>query len=401
MSLSSCGAESMNNSVGTNGDPQPGPFKQGNGSDWRTVLKIWAGILGGLALQIAGLWLRKEGIHLFSDNWWVVVVVGTAIYLWGCCVLASSKGYSKAWGLLGLTSCVGLIVLASFPPLKGVRPASVEYSLTIYQRNASVGLPLGMAAVFAAWVAAAWSHFTGPSGSGYYQLAIWVCYIASIWGSFYLALRKGRHLLWALPSVLTIPGWLLLFLLPDKHKREHTELHHSLKGFQRGMVVCVVFFAILFVIQLPMYISYKRAVCDRAASGDLTKLAKVLQYISQEASERNCDAKPLPADFLEYLVGAYYGWEGTNRKCEVLIRIEDDLLCACSLRGSRPVGEQESHRYIYRVNLKTGEQLQAITGPCTGKSYGGPDARCYEESVFGPDGQFRKPRGRPCKEIKP
>ena len=384
----------------TSGDPQRDTHDHENGSDWRTALKIWAGILGGLALQIAGLWLRTEGIPLFSDNWWVIVVVGSALYLWGCCILASSKGYSKAWGLLGLTSCVGLVVLISFPRLKDAPPGSVDYSLTIYQRNAVVGLPLGMVAVFAAWVGAAWSHFTGPSGSGYYLAFICVCYIASIWGSFYLALRKGRHLLWAFPSVLTIPGWLLLFLLPDKYKREHTELHYSLKQFQRGMVGCIGFFAFLFVLQLPMYISYNRAACDRTASTDLAKLAKVLQSMSQEATELNCDSKSVPSDFLEYLTGPYYGWQGTNRKCEVLVRIEDEAICACSPRGSRPHMDEKEKRYIYRVNLRTGEQLQTIIGPCTGKSYGGPETMCYEESIFGSDCTFRKPRGRPCKEIQ-
>ena len=358
-----------------------------------TALKIWAGILGGLAIQVCGLWLRKEVIPLFSASWWLIVAFGIAIYVWGCCLLASSKGYSRAWGLLGLTSCLGLVLLALFPRLKDAPPGSVDYSLTIYQRNAVLGLTLGMAAIFAAWAAAIF-HFEGRFGSGYYHIPVWACYIVSIWGSFYLALRKGRHPLWALPSILTIPGWLLLFLLPDRYKREHAQLHWSLKEFQRGTVVWVCLFAILFVIQLPMFIAHRRAACDRAADADVVRLADVLAKFAKDTAAQNCDTKTLAPDFLEYIVGSYYGWKGTDRKSEVLIRIEDDVICACSRRGMRPRGDE--HHYIYRVNFKTGERLPVMTGPCKGNSYGGPDAMCYGEGVLGPDCKFKKPSGKRC-----
>ncbi len=379
----------------TSGDSQAESADRKNGSDWRTVLKIWVGILGGLALQVAGLWSKTEGIPGLSTNWWVIVLFGSIIFLWGCCILASSKGYSRAWGLLGLTSCFGLILLSLFPRLERIDPESTEYKLTILQRNTILGITLGLGGVL--FPCSLLEGRDSLSDPGFFIFLL-LLYLVSIWGSYSLVRRKGRHWAWALASILTVPGWFLLFILPDGHKKEYPDLNHSLKEFQRGLVVLVVIGLILIAIAVPMYVSQKRAQMDHAASKDAEELGKVVKRVSHECSDRNFEAKPLPPDFLECLIGPYYGWQGTNRKSGVLVRIEDDVICACSPKGSRPYMDEQ--RYIYRVDLRTGEQLQAIAGPCTGKSYGGPDATCYEESIFESDGRLRKPRGRPCKEIK-
>jgi drug/metabolite transporter (DMT)-like permease len=391
--LCNSSGEIMNQNTDTNGGPESTPSGGKTRSDRATTLKIWVGILGGLALQVSGLLLRKEGVPTLSTYWWLMVVFGAAVFVWGSCALAESKGYSRAWGLLGLASLLGLILLGLFPRLEKTDPGTPEYQLGILQRNVILGLTLGLGGVL--FLCSALGGRDSFSNPGFAVLLL--SYVLSIWGCYSLVRRKGRHWAWALASILTIPGWFLLFLLPDRHRKEHPQLNYSLKEFQRGMVVLVVICAILIAIQIPMYVSYKRAKMDRAASSDATKLAKIIQRISHECSVRNCEPKPLPSHFLEYLVGPYYGWEGTDRKSEVLIRIEDNVICACSSRGSRPISDREHDHYIYRVNIATGEQLPAVTGPCTGKSYGGGDAACYEETVIGSDCAFRKPQGKRCK----
>lgn len=41
--------------------------------------------------------------------------VGLIIFIWGCMSLSVEKGYSKWLGLLGLFSCIGLLVLLLLP----------------------------------------------------------------------------------------------------------------------------------------------------------------------------------------------------------------------------------------------------------------------------------------------
>jgi glycerol uptake facilitator-like aquaporin len=65
----------------------------------------------GLILQIAGnVMMRsgpdKEGVGL------LVGIIGTALLMGGLMMYARAKGRSPAWGLMGLLSIIGLIVLA-------------------------------------------------------------------------------------------------------------------------------------------------------------------------------------------------------------------------------------------------------------------------------------------------
>ena len=45
----------------------------------------------------------------------VLLVIGALVFIWGCCEYAKGKGYNSAWGLLGILSLIGLIVLALMP----------------------------------------------------------------------------------------------------------------------------------------------------------------------------------------------------------------------------------------------------------------------------------------------
>ena len=77
-----------------------------------------------LTLGIPGLFLQTAPI--FHDAFpphgqWVhvltglMVLAGGVMLVVGLCYYALAKGYSKWLGLLGLLSCIGLIVLACLP----------------------------------------------------------------------------------------------------------------------------------------------------------------------------------------------------------------------------------------------------------------------------------------------
>ncbi len=86
---------------------------------------------------------------------------------------------------------------------------------------------------------------------------------------------------------------------------------------------------------------------------------------------------------LSWLVGPYYGWSGTSRKCNVRVRrSSDDEVFGCAEKGSRPSGNDPTFRYIYRVRLSGGTDLPTIVGACTGESYGGRNAMCYTSSML-------------------
>ncbi len=70
------------------------------------------GVGVGFLLQVAGQVLSNNdapGIGL------VVLLVGLAMFIWGCGQYARGKGYSPWFGALGLLSIIGLIVLVLFP----------------------------------------------------------------------------------------------------------------------------------------------------------------------------------------------------------------------------------------------------------------------------------------------
>jgi hypothetical protein len=45
----------------------------------------------------------------------VFTIVGVMFFTWGCMNYAEGKGHSKWLGLLGLLSCIGLLVLIFLP----------------------------------------------------------------------------------------------------------------------------------------------------------------------------------------------------------------------------------------------------------------------------------------------
>jgi hypothetical protein len=81
-------------------------------AQYRTKTNIGVGI--GIVLQILGRMLAKggEGGVLIGL---ALGVAGLVFFIWGCMNYAEGKGHSKWLGLLGLLSCLGLIILAVLP----------------------------------------------------------------------------------------------------------------------------------------------------------------------------------------------------------------------------------------------------------------------------------------------
>jgi len=84
-------------------------------SEYKRKTNIGVGI--GLILQIIGNVLAGPGdaigraplIGVF------LLLIGLGFFIWGCMSYSKGKGHHPAWGLLGLLSIIGLIVLVLFP----------------------------------------------------------------------------------------------------------------------------------------------------------------------------------------------------------------------------------------------------------------------------------------------
>ena len=67
------------------------------------------GIGFGIVAAIIGSALRPSPIGL------VILLLGYALFIWGCVQYAKGKGHSGWLGALGILSILGLIVLALLP----------------------------------------------------------------------------------------------------------------------------------------------------------------------------------------------------------------------------------------------------------------------------------------------
>ncbi len=139
---------------------------------------------------------------------------------------------------------------------------------------------------------------------------------------------------------------------------------------------------------------------ERAAFADMSKLGAAIERLRNEQVYMKCsERKKLTPETLQYLVGPYYGWAGTNQKYNVLIRIMGKEIWGCSPHGRRYENDQ---RTIYRILIDTGTELATQQGKCTGKSYGGPKATCFLSTAISPDCRIMRPKeSKPCKEITP
>jgi len=72
------------------------------------------GIAIGLILEIVGNVIRMQMPNLALVGA-IIALVGAVFFIWGCMNYAVGKGYSQFLGLLGLFSCIVLIVLVLLP----------------------------------------------------------------------------------------------------------------------------------------------------------------------------------------------------------------------------------------------------------------------------------------------
>jgi len=78
----------------------------------KTKTNIGVGL--GIILQLVGRMLAAENESLAFVGL-ALTLVGLVFFVWGCMNYAEGKGHSKWLGLLGLLSCIGLIVLIFLP----------------------------------------------------------------------------------------------------------------------------------------------------------------------------------------------------------------------------------------------------------------------------------------------
>jgi hypothetical protein len=76
--------------------------------------KTNTGVALGIILEIAGQIIMRQMPNLALVGT-IVMLVGVVFFIWGCMNYAVGKGYSQFLGLLGLFSCIGLLILVLLP----------------------------------------------------------------------------------------------------------------------------------------------------------------------------------------------------------------------------------------------------------------------------------------------
>lgn len=340
--------------------------------------------------------LRIAGGEKFIT--YLVFIAATTLLVWGGACLAMSKGHHWAWGLLAIASCIGLVFVTALPNRHGITPGSPEHRLMVDQRNAVVSLTVSVLLTLACWpIFRILGGTEGIPAHVYVGIAASISLLTSICGSYYLVRRKGYHVALSAAGLLSCIGWVALFLLPDRHRRECPGLHDSLRSFAQAIVLLVIFGSVLTAIDVPMGISYIRAKHDRAVSQNLAHLGTALVKFADERARMDCSNEVIPEDIIHYMVGPHYGWFGTGQKA--ILWVDRGEVRACALEGQRL---DNGERYIYRLRLVDGASLPATQGrpPVGAKSYGGPGTTCYTEGVVGTNCTFRTPQGRPCQDTE-
>ncbi|MEW6349293.1 MAG: hypothetical protein AB1646_09535 [Thermodesulfobacteriota bacterium] len=287
----------------------------------------------------------------------------------------------------------GAVMGAAQPEHRDV--SDLEQWQAARSRRARLGIVLGLVLVLPAPVLAV----AVLDAMGLAALCIIGGLLLYVWGCGQWAVRKGYHGRWGLLGLVPpFLGLLALALMKDRSGTTGPEYEGTQSAAVRAFVPILILGVIL-AVGAPYYVAKKRTRCDRAAVWDLNRLANALEGLRQEAPAGTAPWEKLDEHSLRYLVGPFYGWGGTNRKCDVRIRILRGRgeIQACALKGSTS-HEGYGTRYLYRVKLSDGTELPTTCGPCAGAAYGGPGATCHAETMLNPDGTLRQPPGAPCQE---
>jgi prepilin-type N-terminal cleavage/methylation domain-containing protein len=193
------------------------------------------------------------------------------------------------------------------------------------------------------------------------------------------------------------------------------------KGFTLvELMVTVAIIGIIVAIAVPFYVGHKRSVCDRAAEGDLSKLSASLERFNTELTMLRTDELATVVKNqqfqLDYLVGPYYGWGGTDKSCKVLASYDSQNLVigVCAVNGSRPDKGDSKKRYVFRATLLGSSSGSTVVSPCIrtqsmspavgngmALEYPRPEAGnfCYTSSMIDSTGTIQVPAHINCSSI--
>ncbi|MFH0824587.1 MAG: prepilin-type N-terminal cleavage/methylation domain-containing protein [Pseudomonadota bacterium] len=153
------------------------------------------------------------------------------------------------------------------------------------------------------------------------------------------------------------------------------------------LMVVVAIIGIILAVAVPYYSSYKKGTCDTMAESDTKNVGLAVEKFKKDLYEQECIGKlTLDAGHFSYIVGNYYGFRGTNTKCQVNVdTAQTDTNNASVIRGWAANGSEPKGagtRYIYRARFSDGSRLPTLSeAPGGGALYGQPDHWCFTESI--------------------
>ncbi len=159
---------------------------------------------------------------------------------------------------------------------------------------------------------------------------------------------------------------------------------YILKLVAAGVVVGLVVVAA--VALFLEYQAHERKKCDGRAAMDVGGLSAAFERLQNELEDLKCGSKwEFEEKQIAFMVGPYYGWPGTNKKCQVKVRMVGNEVRGCAVKGTH-YGNAGKDRFIYRCPLPICRDLPTQVGPCYGNSYGfGGDGMCFTESILNTD----------------
>jgi hypothetical protein len=166
------------------------------------------------------------------------------------------------------------------------------------------------------------------------------------------------------------------------------------------LVIVAPLCTIVFATIAAWYVTSRQQRCDRLAAFAVEKMGWSMERFAVECVDSNCSKlhDQLTDEHVKYFIGPYYGHRGfgsSERQCRVLLTLEGKGLRGCAWYGSRP-GNRNDERYVFRISVPSGKQLDTVVAGCRGKEYGYPGELLYTESMIDETTcSFREPRGNP------
>ncbi|MFH0822980.1 MAG: prepilin-type N-terminal cleavage/methylation domain-containing protein [Pseudomonadota bacterium] len=149
------------------------------------------------------------------------------------------------------------------------------------------------------------------------------------------------------------------------------------------LMVVVAIIGIILAVAVPFYASYKKGTCDTLAEADVRSLAAAMEKFYKDLYDQECIGKlSLDTNHLSYIVGNYYGFRGSNTKCQVHINFDgpDGDVIGWAANGSEPQGQ--GTRYIYRIRRLDGARQPTLADtPSGGTLVGQHYDTCYTEAI--------------------